>query len=202
MTTGVVKKYKKGEIIYSENSPTERLYFLKEGRVFLKCFDVDGNEFIYNLVPKNEYFGLSSIINAYAVSSAQAAADCEIYSIETKQLNELLIQYPEICLTAFKYVVRKFRNNEIRLKNISARNSKKLFSNHIISIMREKGKLLDNDTIVISSQLTNEEMASMLGISRETLSRLFNQAKREGIIDYNRKEIIIMNLEALINFSE
>jgi CRP-like cAMP-binding protein len=139
MTTGVVKKYKKGEIIYSENSPTERLYFLKEGRVFLKCFDVDGNEFIYNLVPKNEYFGLSSIINAYAVSSAQAAADCEIYSIETKQLNELLIQYPEICLTAFKYVVRKFRNNEIRLKNISARNSKKLFSNHIISIMREKG---------------------------------------------------------------
>jgi CRP-like cAMP-binding protein len=45
-------------------------------------------------------------------------------------------------------------------------------------------------------------MASMLGISRETLSRLFNQAKREGIIDYNRKEIIILDLEALINFSE
>jgi CRP/FNR family transcriptional regulator len=198
----ILKKYKKGDIIFTENQAIERIYFIKSGRVFLKSVDVDGNEFIYNVVLENDFFGLSSMIDAHTMASAQAACDCEVYSLEANVFNEILLKNPQMCLFIVKFIVKKFRASAIRSKNIAAKDSKRLFSTYIISLIMDRGIVKEDDSIIVYNDLTNEEISNLLGVSRETLSRVFNHAKKEGLIDYNRKEIKVLDLDGLINYSD
>ena len=192
------KKAKKGETIYFSDSNVPKIFFLKKGSIKIVSINEQGEEVIKDIIHKGDLFGELTLesdknTNEYAKALTGEVAIC---SFLLSDFEDLMLNNPQLALTYTKIIgfsLKRIRNNYNNLISKDAKTRLKLF---ILDWVEREGKEVNNQ-IVIDNYLTQNDIAQIVCTSRQTVIALLNQLEDSGLIIYNRKEIIIRDLNKL-----
>ena len=192
------KKAQKSEIIYFSDSDVPRIFLLKRGSIKIVALDEDGNETIKDIIQKGDMFGELSLdsdiqVNEYAKVLTDEVSIC---SFLLSDFEDLMLRNPQLALGYTKFVglkMKRLRNNYTNLVSKDAKTRLLTF----LKEWAEKEGVFDNDKVTIENYLTQNDIAQIICTSRQTATTLLNEFVVSGIIEYNRKEIIIPDLKKI-----
>ena len=195
---GGFKNANKGEIIYFSDSDVPRIFLLKRGRIKIVSLDEEGNETIKDIIQKGDMFGELSLerdiqVNEYAKVLSDEVSIC---SFLQSDFEDLMLRNPHLALGYTKFVglkMKRLRNNYSNLVSKDAKTRLLTFLKEWI----EKEGVFDHDRVTLKNYLTQNDIAQIICTSRQTATTLLNEFVNSGLIEYNRKEIIILDQKKL-----
>jgi CRP-like cAMP-binding protein len=192
------KKAKKGDIIYFSSSDVPRVFLLKKGNIKIVAVDEEGNETIKDIIQKGDLFGELSLerdtdSNEYAKALTDEIIIC---SFLLSDFEDLLLQNPSLALSYTKFVGLKMKRIKNSYSNLISKDAKTRLYQFLKDWAEKEGKRIGNK-VVIENYLTQNDMAQVICTSRQTATQLLNEMESNGLLHYNRKEIIIEDITKL-----
>ncbi|MFM9988005.1 Crp/Fnr family transcriptional regulator [Flavobacterium sp.] len=192
------KKANKGEIIYFSDSDVPRIFLLKRGSIKIVSLDEDGNETIKDIIQKGDLFGELSLDNDIQVNEyAKVLTDeVSICSFLLSDFEDLMLRNPQLALGYTKFIGLKMKRLKNNYTNLVSKDAK----TRLLTFLKEwaeKEGVFDNDKVTIENYLTQNDIAQIICTSRQTATTLLNEFVDNGIIEYNRKEIIIPDFKKI-----
>lgn len=192
------KKAKKGEIIYFSSSELPRIFLLKTGSIKIVSINEDGNETIKDIILKGDLFGELDLVsdpnsNEHAVALTNEVSIC---SFLMSDFENLLLENPNLALSYTKFVGLKMKRVKNSYSNLISKDSR----TRLISFLKdwaEKEGVKKEKRYIIQNYLTQNDIAQVICTSRQTTTILLNDLEHEGLITYNRKELIIEDITKL-----
>lgn len=189
----------KGEYIYFEAYKHNKVYFVKEGTIKIGYIDDDGNEKVKEIIQKGELFGQFSLErNSLHGEFAQAYKnDVSICAFTIDDFEKLLKNRPDLALKYSKQVGAKLRNIENRLVNLLNKDVKTRLIHFLWQLVEQNLGENTAEGFCMPNYLTHEDIASLIGSSRQTVTTMINELETEGILSYNRQEICFLDVKKL-----
>lgn len=192
------KKAKKGEIIYFSSSDVPRIFLLKKGNIKIVEVDEEGNETIKDIIQKGDLFGELTLesdknSNEYAKALTNEVAIC---SFLLSDFEDLMLRNPNLALTYTKFVGLKMKRIKNNYSNLISKDAKTRLHTFIKDWAEREGKF-EGNKVFIENYLTQNDIAQIIGTSRQTTTLLLNEMEEKNLIYYNRKEIIIDDISKI-----
>ncbi|MDX5346356.1 MAG: response regulator [Hymenobacteraceae bacterium] len=190
-----VTVFKKKQNLFMEGSHPNALYFLNHGKVKAYKANEEGREYITNLYKDGDFIGYLDLIEDTPYrESAMALEDSEVYIIPKEDFNTLLYQNRDVASKFIKLLSDNLADREERLIKLAYNSVRKRVAEAILLV--EKQYLKDEN---YNSQITisREDLASIVGASKETVIRTLADFKDEKLIDTRGSKIMILNNEKL-----
>ena len=189
----------KGEYIYFEAHNHNRLYFIKEGYIKIGYIDNDGNEKVKEIIRKGEIFGQftlerSNLRGEFAQAYKNNVSLCA-FTID--EFEKLLKKRPELALKYSKQVGAKLRNIENRLVNLLNKDVKTRLLNFLWQLVEQDLGESTTEGFCIPNYLTHEDIANLIGSSRQTVTTMINELESEQVLSYNRHQICFLDVKKL-----
>ena len=184
------RKLSAKEILFSEGDPGQGLWVLIEGSVRLIRADPDGREQLLKIVRPHEVFSEVVLFDggpypATAIAAENGAASV-LYNHDAEQL---LQQHPTLAWHFLKVLSRRLRTAQERIRIMSATDVMQKLAATLLHLAEEQGTL----NLTISQQ----DLANMLGVARETISRSLGTLSAEGIVSLKRYKVEIRDQNLL-----
>ncbi len=192
-----------GAYIYFPHQNRNKLYFAKDGFIKLGYIDEAGNEVIKEIIQKGEVFGqLTLEKNNDQDEFAQAyKSDVSLCAFTMEDFVRILQRKPEMAIAFSFHLGNKLRKVENRLLNILNKDVKSRLAQLLLQLARDKNTVVNNTT-AIDKFLTHEDIAKLIGSSRQTVTTTLNQFEKEKIISTTKKEILINDVAGLKKIGE
>lgn len=184
----IVKKktYVKGEMIFLAGEENNNLYVVHQGLVKITKYSNDGKEQVLRILRPGDFLGEHNLFsNKSLVINAQAVHNSKLCVIEGSNLKELILKYPEIAFKILEEISYRLAKAEELLKNIAIESAEKRVIDLLISLCDENN--------VVTLDMKKKDIASMLGMSAETLSRTLSNLEKNNIIRQSKNKIIILD---------
>ena len=190
-----VKKISKGEIIYHQGDKADCFYYLKKGRVRVVMTSADGMEKTLSTASHGEILGEAAFFDKMPrVSSACAVTNIEIVAVNERKLLSLIREKPELALELLEILAKRIRHLSNQIDSMAFMKADGRIAQLLIQDIRSKKNKK-------SVNLTHEEIAGIVGVSRVTVSKILNRFKRMGILKTEYGKILILNTEMLEKIS-
>ncbi|MBS4190008.1 Crp/Fnr family transcriptional regulator [Bacillus sp. FJAT-49705] len=189
----VKKSFKKGEQVFSEYEKAEGIYFVLSGIVKMTKQDDQGNEVITCIKKKGEIFAEVCLFKkegACYPATATMIQDGEVYFLNSEDLEQELMVSPEMAVQMIRYMSEQLRDLTAILRDIALLD---VYMKTIRTLDRlaEKFGANHSNRMFIELPITVQEFSTLVGASRESVSRVFSKLKRDGIIEIRGKTIVI-----------
>jgi CRP/FNR family transcriptional regulator, cyclic AMP receptor protein len=196
------KEAKKDSYIYFEAYQHQNIYFIKTGLIRLGYLDKDGNKIIKDILRPGDFFGQVTLSkeNLNGEFAQAIKSDVSLCSFTLDNFNNLLSNKPKMALRYSKISGFRIRRFENRLENILRNDVKtrlKIFLDQLLTEVKDSAHWVGKE-VRIPNYLTHEEIAQLIGTSRQTVTTLLNVFKEEKICAYSRKELRFYNKEILL----
>lgn len=191
------KDFKKGEYIFFESDPGEKFYIIKNGQVKLTKMIKNGDEQILNIFSDHDIIAeIVAFDKGSYPASAVTMAKTKTIVFEQDELENLILKHPSIGIKLLREMSNRLRRAQENVRDLALKDSAARVAGLIIFLAEKYGKKKNNN-IVLDISLTQQELASMIGSSRETVSRVLGQFENEGLIKTSRKKIKIFKTEKI-----
>lgn len=183
------RTYQKNQRLYMEGDPRDKIFFLLDGYVMYENSNEEGSVHYLDFVKKNQMFPYAGLFNDPNYNNtAIAATDIMVYFIQTPILEELLKSNAKALIHTISKLSAILELHERRVQQILVPNAQERVLHALHFLMEDLG-VEDGADIIIPCPLTASNIAKISGTTRETVSLLMNQLKREGIISVKDKKI-------------
>ncbi|MFB6466304.1 Crp/Fnr family transcriptional regulator [Cytobacillus sp. Hz8] len=186
-------KFKKGEILFTEFDEARGVFFVDHGIVKLTKLDENGNEIIVCIKKEGEIFAEACLFNEqmsnYPATATMVQAG-EIFFLNTEKLEQELLHSPELGVRIIHYMSEALRDMTLSLRDVTMLDVQTKTIKTLEKLARKFGERVHNE-VHVELPVTVQEFASLVGSSRESVSRVFSKLKKEGIIVASGKKIII-----------
>ncbi|MCD8051185.1 MAG: Crp/Fnr family transcriptional regulator [Clostridiales bacterium] len=167
--------YRAGQLIYLQDTPADSFYYLQSGRVRTFISSEDGGEKVLTVYQAGNLFGEASFFDRLPrVSSAIAAADCQVVRIGREDATRVLADDPRLAWALLQYLARTVRMLSTHVDDMSFRPARQRVVRYLLSLPRTKEGAV---------ACTQEEIAAAVGTSRVTVSRVVNRLAKEGLVE-------------------
>lgn len=188
----------RNQVIYFTEDPSDKIYFLKQGKVKLSRYAADGREIILAILGPGEVFGELAISGqAHRDETAEALEDSMVCIINVPEMEMMLERNPRLNLSITKLIGLRRRKVESRLASLVFKSSEQRICSFIYESAKEYGQA-HSSGIELVLRLTHEDIAKLTATARPTVSAVFSDLEKRNIISYNRKRILIKNSDALL----
>jgi len=193
-----VKSYPRNTFIYHPGEAADWVYFVTEGVVKTGTLNDEGKEVIKNILYSGEMFGelgLSGMEERPDFASS-LKGEVEAMRIPVKILKELINRKPEIGLRMIEKLGERVTRSERRLEQLVFNDAR----TRIIDFLYEqaiKSGIKFGDETLIRHGFTHQDMANITGTSRQLMTIVLNDLKKENKINFDRSSILIRDLESL-----
>lgn len=190
-SSGMIRKFPKGSIIYRQGDIADTFCYLKKGKVKVFMTSVDGMEKTLNTASHGELLGEGAFFDKKPrVSSARAVTNSELIMIDEKRLTELISRNPRIAFELLEILANRIRLLSSQLDSMT----------FMQADARIAQLLLESETDG-RVHLTHEEIANAVGVSRVTVSKTLSQFAKNGYIATEYRQVKINNKDALSQIS-
>lgn len=189
--------HEKGTTLFLQGQPAIGLYMLCQGRVKLSICSKDGKAVILRIAEAGDILGLSSAI-AGETSHATAVAieRCQVNFVPKDDFVRLMKQYSEVSLSAARQLARNYHLAFEQITSLALSNSSaERLATLLLGWSRTNGN--GNPHAGLRMTYTHEEIAAMIGTSRETVTRLLNGFKRSNLISISGSDLYIHDFHRL-----
>jgi len=193
--TGV---YPKGSLLFVEGEQPRGVFIICSGRVKLTTSSTEGKTLIVKIAEEGEVLGASATIlgKTYEVS-AETIEPAQVNFIKRDDFLKFLNTSPEACMHTAQQLSEKYHSaqREIRTLGLAQTTSEKL-AKLILDWCERNGEPTPKG-VRLKVLLTHEEIAQMIGTTRETVTRLLSDFKRKKIIDVKGSTLLVLQKEGL-----
>lgn len=195
-----LKKATQGENIFFTHETRRRIYFVKQGILKIISVDMEGNEIVKDIIQKDGVFGehvlfsnQKSDLVAYAkVISPQAL----MYTFTLEEFKRILEQHPKVSLKFIQQVVNNLQMTERRCIDLMSRDVRTRIIRLLKKIALTNGAA-QGKAVAVPNYLTHQDIAHLVGATRQTVTTILNELKQENKLDYSRFELLIPNIDRL-----
>jgi CRP/FNR family transcriptional regulator, cyclic AMP receptor protein len=172
------RAFPKGRMIVAEGEPSQSLYILLSGRAKVQRSDSEGKEVILAVLGPGEFFGEMSLIDdAPRSASVITIESCDFMAIQKETFKHMLQHSPEMCQLIMRSLVRRLREADKKIETLALLD----VYGRVARVLLDFSELVGEERIV-KGKLPRQEIAKMIGASREMVSRVMKGLEVEGYI--------------------
>lgn len=197
-TIKYVTEYPKGALLFVEGQVPRGIFVLCKGRVKLSVCSAGGRNLILKMAESGEVLGLSAVVSGtpYEVT-AETVDPCQVNFVKDEDFQRLLKEHSEACLHVAEHLSEKYNAvcREIRAI-VLPHSAEERLAKLLLDCSVQNGDATKAQPR-IKLALTHDEMAQMIGTSRETVTRLFADLRKRQIVQTKGSTLVIRNKAAL-----
>lgn len=190
--------YRRGEQIFSENSAGECLYVLVNGRV--KIYTQTGSRSkTFALLDPGDFFGEMALLGETTRSaSARAILDSELLVLERRDFHQFIKADATLSLTILQTLCDRLRKADQQIEMLSFQNVVGRAAITLLELESKYGKAVSGGSL-IDAEITQQEIADLVGTAREMVSRVISKFRKMNAIslEKNSGKIIVLDKEKL-----
>lgn len=192
-----MKMLSKEQVIFFPDEPSSSFYFLKAGHVKLSRISEEGREITLTVLGPGEIFGEFALSESSMRDDiATAVDDVVICAVNSNQIEKLLSINPKLNFRIIKLIGLRLQKIERKLESLVFKDSYHRITDFLIDYAEDYGKKIGHE-IFIKTNITHQEIGNLTATSRQTATSVFNDLKKQSIIDFSRRQIIIRNIAKL-----
>ncbi|MEW6623082.1 MAG: Crp/Fnr family transcriptional regulator [Bacillota bacterium] len=173
----------------------DAIYFVMEGRVKISYYSEDGREFIVTILEQGDVF------SRHSEATAAALHHTKIYFTSISDFKNIITTNPVVAARLIKELGKILKQLNNVIQDLAFRG----VSGRLARLLLREAKFRGRETangIFFDLGLTHEEIANMVGSTRQTVTALLNSLCQRGIISYRRGKVTILDEQKLNNLAE
>jgi CRP-like cAMP-binding protein len=187
----------RGETVFHEGDPGDSLYIILSGKVKLGRSSADGRESLLSVLGPGEMFGELSVFDpGPRLSSATAVSETELVSLGHTQLRAFLQEHPEVPMQMLSGLAHRLRRTNEDLSDLVFTDVPGRVAKALLDLSARFGTRTDKG-VLVKHDLTQEELAQLVGASRETVNKALADFASRGWIVLGAKQVTLIDLERL-----
>ena len=192
------RNYKKNDIIFFEEDTGQYMYFVKDGRVKVSRLLPNGKEMILAFHESGEYFGEMALIDGgTSPASVTAVGPTTIYVLSAKDFS-VLMQRPETNGVILRTLCQRCREAWSQIEVLTFHNADARIRMAFYNLVQKRGVRKESG-VEIPMKLTHKEISDIVGISRETATRVLNHLQQQGLIKVTARRFVIHDPDRLLD---
>ena len=192
-----VRELQRRQIVYLPGDPGDHVFFIQGGRI--KCSKVsrDGKELTLTYVAAGEFFGELCVLDGKPREEmAEAMKNSICTALPRESIRKLLMNESQIAFRFIKVIGERRRAMETKIEHLVFRDVHAKLASLLLELGREYGKETE-DGLTIDQKITHQEMANLIGSTRETISLTLAAFKRKELIELQGRTVVLTDLEGL-----
>ncbi|GGO83303.1 putative Crp/Fnr-family transriptional regulator [Marinobacterium nitratireducens] len=186
-SNGVTRNYPKNAVLITEGDQSDSLYIILTGKVKVFLSDEHGKEVQLNIQGPGEYFGeLALIDQAPRSASVMTLEPSRLAVVSKADFQRCLAEHPEIAVELIRCLVQQVRSLTEAVGNMAMKPVYERVACTLLKLATER-----NNSLVIEERLTHQDIANMVGASREMVSRIMKDLSTGGYIQVRDRKIFI-----------
>ncbi|MFD1505390.1 Crp/Fnr family transcriptional regulator [Georgenia yuyongxinii] len=188
---------RRGETLFNEGDPGDRLYILTEGKVKLGHTSPDGRENLLAVLGPGELLGELTLFDPGPRSTtATAVAPTRLLELEHQDLMEFLEGRPSLAKHMLKALAQRLRRTNESLADLVFSDVPGRVAKALLDLADRFGEITD-DGVHVPHDLTQEELAQLVGASRETVNKSLAEFVSRGWIRLEGRAVLLLDLDRL-----
>lgn len=201
-TIGIEISFAKGTTLFEEGSPSNSVFVICTGQVKLFCTSKEGKTLILKIAMPGDVLGLGAVVSgaAYEVT-AETVRPTQIKSIQREDFLSFLEKHGEGSLHAAKALSNDYKTAFVDARRLALSGSA---AGRLAGVLLDWGKTAaacGKSEMRFTMALTHEELANMVGSSRETVTRMLTRFKKDELIRISGSSILILAPDVLENLA-
>ena len=194
------RTYTRGDIIFQKDDPGQSLFIIEDGSVRIYVPGAQGMDLTLAVMGSGDFFGDLSLLDGRPRSaSASALSETVVVTVERSDFTGLLRSRPEASLAILAEIAKRVRDTDQMATDLAfldvggrlARKLSELAGSH--GVQRDGGILID-------IPLTQEELANMIGVTRESVNRNLGVFRRLGFVSREGRKVLVRNPDGLRDY--
>lgn len=177
----------RGSIIMAAGDPTDSLYIILSGRFKVMMSDADGKEVILSILAPGEFFGEMGLIDdAPRSASVVAIEPCELLVITRRDFKKCMTENADMAMAVMKGLVRRLREADRKIGSLALLD----VYGRVARLLLDMSETVDGQKMV-TKRLPKQDIAKMIGASREMVSRVMKDLQTGGYIEMRGSSIVL-----------
>jgi CRP/FNR family transcriptional regulator, cyclic AMP receptor protein len=187
----------RGEAIFHEGDPGDRLYVIVEGKIKLGRASGDGRENLLAILGPGEMFGELSLFDPGPRNAAgTAVADTVLLGVGSDDLDEWLRGRPEVARHLLRALARRLRRTNEALADLVFSDVPGRVAKALLDLSERFGRPTE-DGLRVAHDLTQEELAQLVGASRETVNKALADFASRGWLRLEARAVVLLDVDRL-----
>jgi len=194
--------YPKGQIIFSSGQKTNEIYYIMSGFVKIYRTTEDGRQVSVALRYPGDFIGLAEVLSnsSERVYSAEAMDKVKLLINWQDPFRKMLADMPDFSSKLMELMSHRLREAQNTIYDIIMNPTQGRLALVLLEMAERSGSPGKNGLINVRLRVTQEELACIIGASRQTVSSLLNLLKEDGSVVYERREIVAVEVSKLKNW--
>ena len=177
----------RSSVIMAAGDPIDSLYIVISGRLKVMMGDADGKEVILSLIGPGEFFGEMGLIDESPRSASVVAIEaCELLSITKRDFKKCLSDNFEMTMAVMRGLVRRLRDADRKIGSLALLD----VYGRVARLLLDMAETIEGEKIV-TKRLPKQDIAKMIGASREMVSRVMKDLQMGGYIEMRGSNIVL-----------
>jgi CRP/FNR family cyclic AMP-dependent transcriptional regulator len=192
-----IVSFRKGELISSPHDTGQALFLIEAGRVRLYRSAGDGRQLTVSILDAGMAFGHVALLEERVRDSyAEAMVDTVLRVLRRRELEQAVDAHPALALNLLRALAGRLCEAESQLECLAFRGVSSRLAAKLLELMNRYGRVT-REGIRIDERFTHLQLAEMIGTSRETLTKVLNEQREEGLIDVRERMLWVLDPEGL-----
>lgn len=188
---GERRQWRKGSQIISQGDEGNALYLIISGKVNVVLYGEDGKEVVLSIMKEGDVFGEMALFDGEPRSaSVEAIEDAECFIIHGDDLLKYIKGHPSIALNFLAHLSKRLREADKKIGGLALLDVCGRIAHTLLGIANTDSNMQERGVVTIE-RLTHEDIAAMIGSSREVVSRALKKMSGEGYIKIEKKRFVL-----------
>ena len=189
LLTGAVirRSYPRGATVMAAGDPTDSLYVVISGRLKVLMSDDEGRDVILSMLGPSEYFGEMGLIDDSPRSASVVTVEaCELLVLSKRDFRKCLLENFEMAMTVMRGLVKRLREADRKIGSLALLD----VYGRVARLLLEMSEVVGGQHVV-TRKVAKQDIAKMIGASREMVSRVMKDLQFGGYIDVRGSSIFL-----------
>nr|WP_269204168.1 Crp/Fnr family transcriptional regulator [Motilibacter rhizosphaerae] len=187
----------RGEVLFAEGDAGDRLYVVTDGKIKLGRTSPDGRENLQGILGPGEMFGELSLFDpGPRTATATAVTATTLIGLGHDDLDPWIRRRPEVGVAMLRALARRLRRTNDTLSDLVFRDVPGRVAKALLDLARRFGVPSDQG-VHVTHDLTQEELAQLVGASRETVNKALADFQQRGWLRHEARAVVLLDIDRL-----
>ncbi len=193
----IEQKLSRGDVLFSEGEPGDKLYVIESGKIKLGHTASDGRESLIAVLGAGEMIGELSLFDpGPRTATAAALTNCKVLAMGHEALLPWLVGRPDLAVSLLAALARRLRRTNEALADLVFSDVPGRVAKALLELGSKFGEPVP-EGLLVTHDLTQEELAQLVGASRETVNKALADFSQRGWVRIEQRSVTLLDLERL-----
>ncbi|SCA58253.1 cAMP-binding protein-catabolite gene activator and regulatory subunit of cAMP-dependent protein kinase [Candidatus Terasakiella magnetica] len=194
----VTRKLAKNETLFVKGDPGDSLFGVQEGKIKIVTTSPNGKEVTLNIIEEGQFFGEIALLDGMdRTADAVAMEKSELLVIQRRDFIPFLEKHPKLCIQVMQLLCHRVRITSEMVEDAAFLPLDGRLAKRLLNLAELYGEEGENGGVLIGLNLPQQELARMMGTSRESVNKQLQIWRGAGWIELARGKVTLMDEDAL-----